>query len=176
MASFSKLVRLILENSRVELIPIIKERDTLTYYLELQALRFEGKFDYSIQIDEDIDLEHHAIPPMLAQPFLENSIEHGIIHMSDKGLISIRFELLGEKIVLEVEDNGVGIDKSLQQSNKKRSDHQSLATKITHERLKNIKRSRKQHITMDIIDLSSQLNSVKRGTLVRFEIPFASIS
>ena len=89
LASFSKLVRLILENSRQQYIPISKEMDTLSYYLELQALRFEEKFDFKIDIDEDIDLEHHLIPPMLAQPFIENAIEHGIIHMSNKGSITI---------------------------------------------------------------------------------------
>jgi len=176
MASFAKLVRLILENSRVALIPIFKERDTLTYYLELQSLRFEGKFAYSIQIDNDIDLEHHAIPPMLAQPFIENAIEHGIIHMSDRGLINIRLNLKGQNFLLEFEDNVVGIDKSLQKSQKKRDDHQSLATRITKERLKNIRRSRGQIIKMEIIDLSSLPDSSKRGTLIRFEIPIASIS
>lgn len=176
MASFAKLVRLILENSRVDLIPVFKERDTLIYYLELQALRFDNKFKYDIQIDSDIDLEHHALPPMLAQPFIENAIEHGIIHMSDSGLIYIRLFLNGNYFVYEVEDNGVGIDMSLQQSKKKRVEHQSLATRITHDRIKNIKRSRGQNISMEIIDLSTQVDKGKRGTLVRFQIPVASIS
>lgn len=176
MASFAKLVRLVLENSRVDFIPIVKERDTLNYYLELQALRFEGKFDYSIIIDDDIDLEHHTVPPMLAQPFIENAIEHGIIHMSEKGFICIRFELRAQSIILEVEDNGVGIDKSVKDAEKKRNDHQSLATKITEERIKNIKKSRRQQIIMNILDLANQPNSDKRGTLVRFIIPLSSIS
>jgi len=96
--------------------------------------------------------------------------------MSDRGLINIRLNLKGQNFLLEVEDNGVGIDKSLQQSQKKRDDHQSLATRITKERLKNIRRSRGQIIKMEIIDLSSLPDSSKRGTLIRFEIPIASIS
>jgi len=171
LASFSKLVRLILENSRQQYIPIAKEIDTLNYYLDLQTLRFEEKFDFQIDIDEDIDLEHHLLPPMLAQPFIENAIEHGIIHMSDKGNIMIRFKLLGPSILLEVEDNGIGIEKSLTQSNPKRANHQSLATKITKERIKNIRGSKGQRITIETVDLSTIPNQGKRGTLVRFTIP-----
>lgn len=176
LASFSKLVRLILENSRQEYIPIAKEKDTLNYYLELQALRFEEKFDFEIEIDEDIDMEHHIIPPMLAQPFIENAIEHGIIHMSDKGNIQIRFKLLGPSIMLEVEDNGIGIEKSLNQSNPKRANHQSLATKITKERIKNIRGTKGERVSLETIDLSTIPNSGKRGTLVRFTIPIITSS
>lgn len=171
LASFSKLVRLILENSRQQYIPISKEMDTLSYYLELQALRFEEKFDFKIDIDEDIDLEHHLIPPMLAQPFIENAIEHGIIHMSNKGSITITFVLSGPSIILEVEDNGIGIEKSLEKTDTKRANHQSLATKITKERIKNIRGAKGQRINLEIIDLSTLPNLGKRGTLVRFTIP-----
>jgi LytS/YehU family sensor histidine kinase len=171
LANFSKLVRLILENSRLDLIPISKEVETLTHYLELQSLRFEGKFEYSIYIDPDIDTEHHTIPPMLAQPFIENAIEHGIIHLSEKGIIKISFILSSTSILLEVEDNGVGIEKSALINQEKRKEFISLATRITNERLANLKKVYGQRVRMEIKDLSTVSSEDKRGTFIRFSIP-----
>jgi sensor histidine kinase YesM len=170
LANFSKLVRLILENSRKDLIPISKEVETLTHYLELQSLRFEEKFEYSINIDSDIDVEHQTIPPMLAQPFIENAIEHGIIHLSKKGIIKISFILLSSQILLEVEDNGVGFEKSMQ-INQKKKEHESLAIRITNERLQNLKKVYRKQVKMEIKDLSQESAIGEHGTLIRFTIP-----
>jgi len=170
LANFAKLVRLILENSRLEFITIAKEKETINHYLELQNLRFGKKFEYSISIDPDIDEEHHNIPPMLAQPFIENAIEHGIIHVSLNASIQVRFQLVGNSILLELEDNGIGIEKSAKFNQKKRDDHQSLATRITHERIKNLRKAYGKTIKMSIIDLSKKSEDNK-GTLVSFLIP-----
>ncbi|MFP4557731.1 MAG: sensor histidine kinase [Bacteroidales bacterium] len=170
LANFAKLVRLILENSRLEFITIAKEKETINHYLELQNLRFGDKFEYTIIIDPDIDEEHHNIPPMLAQPFIENAIEHGIIHVSIEASVQIRFKLIGSSILLEVEDNGVGIEQSAKFNQKKRDDHQSLATRITHERIKNLRKAYGKSIKMSIIDLTKKTDA-KRGTLVSFLIP-----
>ncbi len=66
---------------------------TIENYLELQKVRYEGKFDYTIEVDEKIDTETLNIPPMLAQPFIENSIEHGFKHKKNKGTLKILFGL-----------------------------------------------------------------------------------
>jgi sensor histidine kinase YesM len=171
LANFAKLVRLILENSRLENISIARERETITHYLELQALRFEGKFDYNIEISQEIDEEHLYIPPMLSQPFIENAIEHGIIHLSSKGLINIRFSICESLIILEVEDNGVGIEASAESNSKKREEHKSLATRITQERLKNLRKVYGQRIKMEVNDIAKTSLNGSRGTLVKFTIP-----
>jgi sensor histidine kinase YesM len=171
LANFAKLVRLILENSRLEHISIAKERETITHYLELQALRFEGKFDYNIEISPEIDEEHLYIPPMLSQPFIENAIEHGIIHLSTKGLIKIKFSSNESFIILEVEDNGVGIEATAESNSKKREEHKSLATRITQERLRNLRKVYGQRIKMEVFDISRTSLSSSRGTLVKFTIP-----
>lgn len=171
LANFSKLVRSILENSRLEQISIAKEVETITHYLELQALRFEGKFSYTIDIAQEIDQEHMFIPPMLAQPFIENAIEHGIIHISSKGLISIRFIHSEPFVLLEVEDNGIGIEKSTEFNVNKREEHKSLATRITQERINNLRKVFGKGIRMEIIDLKKLHTLDNTGTLVRFIIP-----
>ncbi|MHC1704756.1 MAG: sensor histidine kinase [Tenuifilaceae bacterium] len=170
LSSFAKLVRLILENSRLEVTSIEQEIKTLRLYLDLQALRFEGKFDYTINVDEDLDIDSTAIPPMLAQPFIENAIEHGIIHLSEKGTISVSFKSAENAIILEVEDNGIGIEKSKLIQLESGKDYKSLATEITFQRLKKIKYAKNINIDLSIIDLNT-IDINKQGTLIRFTIP-----
>ena len=171
LASFAKLVRLILENSRSEIATIDKEVKTLEYYLELQSMRFEDKFDYEIVVDTEIFRDEMGIPPMLAQPLIENSIEHGISHIQEKGFITIRFALEGKNIILEVEDNGIGINESIRIQKEKGKKYQSLATNITTERLRKLKKAKGYKIDLTIID-KRERNSGERGTLVKLTIPY----
>ena len=171
LASFAKLVRLILENSRTKYTTIGKEVKTLEHYLELQSLRFDEKFDFKIEVDPDIERESMTIPPMLTQPFIENAIEHGIINISDKGNITIRYLLRDDLILIEVEDDGIGINRAMEIQKPGQKDHVSLATKISKERLENLNKLEKGKIVMEIIDLSTIDNSL-HGTKVTFKIPF----
>lgn len=171
LASFAKLVRLILENSRSEIATIDKEVKTLEYYLELQSMRFEDKFDYEIVVDSEIFRDEMGVPPMLAQPLIENAIEHGISHIQEKGLITIRFSLQGKNIILEVEDNGIGINESIRIQKEKGKKYQSLATNITTDRLKKLRQAKGYKIDLTIID-KSERNSNERGTLVKLTIPY----
>jgi LytS/YehU family sensor histidine kinase len=97
LSRFSQLVRNILDNSVEEYVPVEKEIETIKNYFELQKVRYAGKFDFNIEVDEAIDQENMMIPPMLAQPFIENAIEHGIKHKETNGHINIRFLLQARK-------------------------------------------------------------------------------
>ena len=108
LSRFSQLVRNILDNSTEEYVPLQKEIETIRHYLELQQVRYAGQFTYNLMVDEKIDEETMMIPPMLAQPFIENSIEHGIRHKDTTGHIEIRFRLEDNLIRFEVEDDGIG--------------------------------------------------------------------
>ena len=92
----------------VEFISLEKEIDMLTHYLTMQKLRFDDKFDFNLQISDKIKPELIGIPPMITQPFIENSVEHGLRHKEDKGLITVRINQLDNIILLEIEDNGIG--------------------------------------------------------------------
>ncbi len=170
LSTFAKLVRLIIESSRQELVSIENEIKILRLYFDLQTLRFEDKFEFKIEVDDAMNIDDPTIPPMLAQPFIENSIEHGFIQLSGKGIISVRFIKLKESIVVEVEDNGIGIDESMLNHLRSGRSHQTLATQITSERIKKIWQINGLRIKMDIIDLNSIDNS-KQGSIVRFNIP-----
>jgi tetratricopeptide (TPR) repeat protein len=171
LSRFSQLVRNVLDNSAEEFVSLENEVDAIQNYLELQKVRYAGKFDFQLVVDEQINPESTYIPPMLAQPFIENSIEHGIKHLETKGYIDIRFKLNDGLIRFEVEDNGVGREKAAIIEHRQSSRHRSMSTSITRERLLAIGQKMKKKIKLEIIDLKDLQGNVC-GTRVTFSIPF----
>jgi len=169
LSRFSDLVRSILNNSMVEQITLEEEIATIENYLELQKVRFTDKFDYSIEVDKTINPENILIPPMLAQPFIENSIEHGFKNKKTKGRILIRFKMDKDKILYEVEDDGIGREKAQEIKQKHLSDHKSLATTLTQERINVLNKKLKHKIKLEIIDLKNEKGEAT-GTRVVFDI------
>jgi len=172
LASFSRLVRLILENSRSEWIPIDREVQTLKLYLNLQQLRFTGKFDYAVNVDPRINTTICHIPPMLAQPFIENSIEHGIMHKKGKGNIEVTFTLADGLIRIDVVDDGVGLEQSAI-INRNREKHTSFATSITRERLEKMKRRGNRNVGITIS--SRNQTEGNSGVMVTLYVPYKLI-
>jgi len=170
LSRFSQLVRNILDNSVEEYVPIEREINTIENYLELQKVRYGGKFDFKITVDEKIDQENMMIPPMLAQPFIENAIEHGIRHKETPGHIDIRFHLQDGLIRFEVEDDGVGRNKAHEIESKQRTRHRSMATSITADRLNTLNKKLKKKIRMEIADLKDA-DGQGCGTRVEFGVP-----
>lgn len=175
LSKFSDLIRSILYNSREEYISLEKEIKTLENYLEIQQLRFNNKFDFEITVDPKIDIEILAVPPMLAQPFIENSVEHGIKHIEGKGFVSITFSLIKDSILLIIEDNGIGIEASKKMKDKKAQEHKSLAIIITKERMSILnKRKKKKTCSMQIKDIIGTHGQVT-GTRIEFVIPYLNL-
>ncbi|MCD4734509.1 MAG: histidine kinase, partial [Bacteroidales bacterium] len=177
LSRFAELIRSILYNSRKEFITVEKEIKTLENYLELQQLRYENRFDYILNVDPLIQTDIIQIPPMLAQPFIENAIEHGIKHLKEKGLISISFTLMAEQksVLLVIEDNGIGIEASKELKSEKPGSHTSLATVIANERIDVFnKGSKKKQFFMEIGDIKDSEGKVK-GTRVKFIIPYREL-
>jgi sensor histidine kinase YesM len=163
-------MRLILENSSEEYIPLNKEIKTLEYYLILQRLRLDDNLTYNITTGGIADIENMNIPPMLTQPFIENAIEHGFKGKSKGGHIEIDFELVRKDILqIKVTDNGKGINHTLNERENK-SDHKSMAVEITKERLVVLNRSKRQKVTFSIADISDEKTQTS-GTMVIFTIP-----
>ncbi len=167
ISDFANLVRMYLENSRHEFIPLDKEISGLKYYLKLKQELLNKDFTYHFHIDNEIQEKNLEIPPMLAQPFIENALEHGIDKPRNE--IHIWFRLDDDQLRFEVTDNGMGILKSL--SGKKDDPrHQSLAITITEERLSLLNQGKKKKIKLEIEDLSNRQNTT--GTKVSFNIPY----
>jgi tetratricopeptide (TPR) repeat protein len=109
LAKFSKLMRKILNNSKQKLISLEEELAAVELYMELEALRFKNKFEFKIQVQEDINLENAKIPAMLIQPFLENSVKHGMKNLERKGEIILAItQEENDRITITIRDNGVG--------------------------------------------------------------------
>lgn len=171
LAQFSELIRMILDYSRKDYITVDSEVKLLNNYLQLQSLRFENKFEYFIHIDEEIDVLRIQIPPMLAQPFIENSIEHGIYHMPQDGRIDVRLFYEGRDLIYEIEDNGVGIEEAMKLRTKLKSSYESLATIITKERMKTMSEAYNKTGDIEIIDKKKR-SVPQAGVKVRFKVPF----
>ncbi len=169
LSDFARLMRLILENSTVEYISLAKEIKTLEYYLVLQKLRLDDNLKFTIHVDENLDSELVMVPPMLTQPFIENAIEHGFRGSQQTGNILVSFKQLNEQLLVEVDDNGVGINKAMQTEEKNKK-HKSMAMQITKERLSVLNRSKKQKLTFSISDISDS-DKQTTGTKVVFSIP-----
>ena len=135
LAKFSKLMRKILENSRSPLITIHDEIEALENYLTLEQLSNEDNFDYEIIVDESIQSDAYGIPPLILQPFAENSIVHGLKELQHRGKITITFEWKETFIECSVSDNGRGRLAAKEIRHQKSSYHKSTALVLTQERL-----------------------------------------
>jgi LytS/YehU family sensor histidine kinase len=173
LTKISRLMRNILENSREEFIPLEKEIETVKLYLDLQQLRFENEFDYSISLDGTIDPENLSIPPMLTQPCVENSIEHGLLPLKEKGHLRVTYSISNGLMKLEVTDNGIGRKEAAAKAAAKGA-KKSVSTKVTAERLENFRKTlRKKSISYEIIDLYD--NDRAAGTKVVMMLPYKKI-
>lgn len=168
LAKFSRLTRRILINSKEDLITLEEEIEFLKDYMDLQQIRFDKPFNYNITIDDDLDTEEITIPPMFTQPFIENSIEHGILNKKDAGEISIVFKKNGEELEVNIEDNGIGIEKSI--FLKKNQKHRSMATEITRERITMIEKKLRKKASLVIKDRTRK-DDLVTGTSVVLKLP-----
>lgn len=173
LTKFAQLIRKNLDSSASgeNLVPLSEEIQRLELYLTLEAMRFEGRFKYTFEIDPEIELEEIRIPPMLFQPFVENAIIHGILPLEQlAGEIAFKAELLNENsIEFTITDNGVGYSKSLKEKNST-GDHFSHGTTITKSRIEVIRK-----ISGDVIDLDGPKDLMNEsnqlaGTIVRIRI------
>ncbi|WNH14353.1 histidine kinase [Thalassobellus suaedae] len=113
LTDFSLLMRAVLENSEEDFIPLEKEIELLQLYTKLEHFRFKDKFDYSIKVDEHININDFVIPPMLLQPYIENAVWHGLRYKKTKGFLEIRITQSNtDEIVITITDDGIGRQKS----------------------------------------------------------------
>jgi ligand-binding sensor domain-containing protein/two-component sensor histidine kinase len=130
LTSFAKLIRKNLDNSQTDTTTLAEELERLELYLELEHMRFADKFDYEITIDNGLDLIGVAIPAMMLQPYVENSIWHGILPSERHGKVRIMVSAAGpERVSVRITDNGIGFEESL--SRKQQGDHISKGIEIT---------------------------------------------
>ncbi|MGQ3088699.1 sensor histidine kinase, partial [Flavobacterium sp.] len=169
LSKFSKLMRLTLEYSKESLIPIDKEIESLQNYLELEQLRFNNMFEFEITKDPNIE-DDMALPPLLLQPFVENSIIHGIVPKKMRGRITVGFKLEGEKLICTVTDDGIGINRSKKLKEASVTVHKSMAMEITRKRLEVIQAVTSRHSQVEIKEITNATGE-PAGTRIILHLP-----
>lgn len=173
LKQFSELVRMILDFSRKDYITLEEEVSFLENYLRLQKLRFDSKLNYEIKIDEQLDRESVLVAPMLAQPFIENAIEHGIFYKDGEGFLSVKISFKDNTLIYEIEDNGIGLEAAMNMK-KEIKVHKSLAIEITKERLETMSQRSNRSFTLEITDKFLK-EKKSGGVYVKFATPYLTL-
>jgi two-component system sensor histidine kinase YesM len=167
LTSYSNLMRNMMENSNKDFIILDKEIEQLKKYLDLEHLRFQDKFDFKISVDDALDTETVLIPNMIIQPHLENAIWHGLRYLDKKGFLSLNFEFEAEKVVVIIEDDGIGLTKSRELKTNNQKAHESRGLSNTKERISLLNELYKKNISFEIIEKGMP----QTGTIVRIVFP-----
>ena len=181
LASLAKLMRDILQNSEKEYITLEGEIDFLRQYLNINSkLRFQELFDFNIHVDDEIEEDIIGVPPMVLQPFLENSIEHGLRPLQDirNGHITIRFDHESDEVIIcTITDNGIGREAA--RKHKRDASHKSMGLSITRQRLQILlpnSETRNPVVFKDLYKQNESGDLVASGTQVRILLPSKDFS
>ena len=160
LTKFANLMRSVLENSDLKTVSLEEDLKVLELYMQLESIRLNNKFTYKIILANDIDKENTMIPPLILQPFVENSIWHGIAHKEGKGEIIITIKKDGNIINCNVDDNGLGLKQTTQEAQRK-----SMGMKITRSRIEILNKIEKTNASVSLL-------SLQQGTRAEVRLPF----
>lgn len=168
LADFGQLIRMVLDNSNSSYISLNDEALFLNLYIKLEQLRLNGHFSYLVEIEPELRDRNPFMPPLIVQPYVENAIWHGLSHLDGGGLLKVIYQSSGDDILVTIEDNGIGIEKSknlyLQYPRKRKS----YAMSINKERVKLFKEYFNRDLSTKIYDICKDEQS---GTRVEIIIP-----
>jgi len=176
LSKFSRLMRDSLQYTRLDFISLREEVDFIKNYLDLEAMRFSGKFEFQINIQETLDLEFITIPSLLLQPVLENSIKHAFNKISYLGLLTVDIIDKSESsLEVIIQDNGLGIDSLTKKKPKAKPSYKSLGLEIIKNRIELLNSKDSKDIASIRIKNISDLDKEKTGLLVHFILPIKYI-
>ena len=187
LADFAGLIRKVLQNSEKEEVSLAEELEMTEQYLNLEKLRFD--FDFSIGVEQGIDIHNTPVPSMLLQPFAENAVIHGLQNKPENRKLKIEVLKKGEGegrgegrgggkgkgkgkgkgrgedkgIVISIEDNGIGREAAAAISKVKNG----KGSKLIQERLDILQEKQGEKYRLEITDLTGD----ETGTRVEIFIP-----
>ena len=167
LSSFSRLMRLVMENSEYNFIPLQKELEILKIYVELEHFRFKDQFEFDIKVDELIDEDDFTLPPMLIQPYIENAIWHGLRYKKESGKLLLELNQKNDNLLVTISDNGIGRKRSEELKTANQKKNKSTALRNIKERIKIVQELHGLAINVAVNDL----NKDGSGTLVQLVIP-----
>ncbi|QNM87136.1 histidine kinase [Polaribacter pectinis] len=168
---FSKLIRRILEASTTKEVSLQEELETMDLYMTIENIRFSNEIDFQIKVDESVSLETIKVPPLLLQPFLENSIWHGLSSKKTNKKITLSIAENNKKhLSIIIADNGIGRKASAKIKAEKSINRKSIGINLTKERLTNFVKNLKKNYSITYEDLLDD-NKTAIGTKVILKIP-----
>lgn len=167
MDKFAKLIRKTLDFSQNAINSVEDELDYIDNYLQLEQMRFGDKFQYNIEVSEGLNIDDIFLPSLILQPFVENAIRHGLrFKAGNEGKLWLRFYTKDNFLVCEVEDNGIGREKSAALKSKQHIEYQSQGMLLSQNRLSLFNTSKVEKMKMEVIDLKNAQKEAL-GTLIR---------
>jgi hypothetical protein len=169
LTNFAQLIRMNLDISSKQYIPLEEEITYLELYLSLEKLRFGDRLSYSITVAPDIDTDDILVPVMLLQPFIENALWHGILPKQGAGTITISISKLPDNLLsIIITDDGIGMPADMNE-NAQRKSHTSKGMKMTEQRM--ILLQKIAHRSLSLIISDAFPNDENRGTRVEMTLP-----
>lgn len=171
LVKFARLIRLNFNSTKTSQVSVVEEIERLGNYLELEQLRMNNRFSFSIEA-EDVPVEKVMIPAMILQPIVENAVWHGISGLDSDGCINIRFTMMEKNIVkVIIEDNGIGITKASSRSNQK-DFHLKTGMQLTRKRLEIMEKM--MNIRTSMVTKEAFPGAENPGTRVEIMVPCSS--
>jgi two-component sensor histidine kinase len=168
LTTFSKLIRTLFNNADKKEINLFDEIETCKLYLQLESMRFDSKFYYTVNVDESIDLKSVHVPALIIQPFIENAIWHGIIPKGG-GKVSLSVLKNNDGIAIIIDDDGMGREASKQNKALSNIGHQSKGVNLTQSRLELDNLLQQRQAKLEVIDKKNE-KAVGTGTTVIIKI------
>ncbi|MFI5204706.1 MAG: PAS domain S-box protein, partial [Flavobacteriales bacterium] len=171
ISEFSRLMRTTLQNSLHKTISISAEIEYLKLYLELERKRYSNKFDYVIEVSDNINPEDYYIPPMLLQPYIENTVVHGLGSKQGHGEVRIEFKRENDHMVCTISDDGVGRKKAMElRKLRVGNNHQSLGMSLIETRINLLRELNQAEFEVTIKDLKNKSGKAA-GTQIKVVFP-----
>ena len=170
LTKFARLMRQILNNSRHSTVSLSDEMAALELYLQLEQMRFPGKFEYRIEVSENLRGESIQVPPLLFQPYEENAIWHGLMRLGKPGLLTVSAIRQNGNLEVSISDNGIGRERAAAMQKSRTSTRKSMGMQLAADRLRLINLGQESTASVQVDDLKNTDGSAA-GTRVWLRIP-----
>ena len=171
ITDFASIIRQTMDLSDKKFISIGEEKKYLTTYLNIEKVRFQNKFSYQIEVEKNISTDENIIPPLLLQPFLENSIRHGMRNLSGRaGELKVSFTKENNYLVCTIDDNGIGREAASKLKDSFSAEYQSKGLSLVTQRIETLNRDLMAKVKLEIIDKIDSHHA--SGTRVILKLPF----
>jgi tetratricopeptide (TPR) repeat protein len=170
LTKFSRLIRMILQNSQSSFISLKSELESLELYLEMEVMRFDNHFTYKIIVSPDLNTSRLKLPPLIIQPYVENAVWHGLMHKEERGELEIEVVEENRYLLIKIADNGIGREQASRIASKSATKHKSMGLLITADRIAMIQSDNGNESAVIINDLVHP-DGTAAGTEVLIKIP-----